>query len=158
MVKSVSVIILVMILLAACTSIPPAATQPEMLTKQPAVAQPTPASAATLSSPTDGPATRVPTLIPTTPLATVEKSSGALWVKITSPLDNSTVSAAEIDVIGTAPVDTVLSINDEIVEVGSDQKFTAHLTLDEGINIIEVLASDLSGNEVFIPLTVYFDK
>ena len=154
-VKSVLVFILVMILLAACTSIPPAATLPDMLTKQPSVAQPT---AAPLPLSTDMPATNFPTLIPTTPLATVEKSSGALWVKITSPLDNSVVSAAEIDVIGAAPVDTVLSINDDIVQVGSDQKFTAHLTLDEGINIIEVLASDLSGNEVFIPLTVYFDK
>ncbi len=154
--KSFFIFILVMILvfLAACTPLAEQPTAPAATSTQPpVVARPTSTAAAT-----DRPAAPTPTLIPSTIPAPVEKTSGPLWVKITSPLDNSTVNTAEIEVQGSAPADTVLTINDEIIDVGSDQKFSAMVTLDEGINVIEILASDVSGNEVFIPLTVYFEE
>ncbi len=80
-----------------------------------------------------------------------------MWLKILSPLDNSTVHTAEVEIQGSAPGDTVLTINDEIVLVGSDQKFSTKVALDEGINVVEVVASDVAGNEIFIPLTIYYE-
>ncbi len=157
--RSFSIINLVtiLVLLAACSPLSTAANQPAApaatSTQPPVVARPTSTAVAT-----DRPAAPTPTLIPSTIPAPVEKTSGPLWVKILSPLDNSTVNTAEVEVLGSAPVDTVLTINDEIIDVGSDQKFSAMVTLDEGINVIEILASDVSGNEVFIPLTVYFEE
>ncbi len=150
--KSFSVFILVTFLLlaAACSPLSPASDQPAAPTQKPALAQPTPV-------PTVLPTAIAPSLIPSTVPAQVESTSGPLWLKILSPLDNSTVQTAEIEIQGTAPSDTVLTINDEIVLVGSDQKFSAKVTLDEGINEIEVLASDVTGNEIFIPLTVYYE-
>jgi hypothetical protein len=148
------ILVIILISLAACT---PLAGQPAApaatFTQLPAVVQPTSLPAATQMPPSS-----TPTLIPSTVPAPVEKTSGLLWVKILSPLDNSTVNTAEVVIQGSAPVDTVLTINDEIVLVGSDQKFAAKISLDEGINVIEVLASDISGNEVFIPLTIFYEK
>src|SRR5512143_1219418 len=117
MAKYFSVFILVtsILFLVACT---PAAGQPASVeapfTGQPVVAQPTSTPGAT-----EPPAASTPTFIPSTVPAPVEKTAGALWVKILSPLDNSVIAAAEVDIQGQAPVDTVLSINDEIVQVGS---------------------------------------
>ncbi len=154
--KSFSVFILVTIALlaAACSPVSPAADQPAApeatSTQRPSAAQPT-------SAPAEPPTTIAPSLIPSPVPAQVEKTSGSLWVKILSPLDNSTVHTAEVEIQGSAPSDTVLTINDEIVLVGSDQKFSTKVALDEGINVVEVLASDISGNEVFIPLTIYYE-
>ncbi len=154
--KSFSIFILVTIALlaAACSPLVPATDQPAAPevtpTQKPAVAQPTPI-------PTEAPTAAAPSLIPSPIPAQVESTSGPLWLKILSPLDNSTVNTAELEIQGTAPVETVLTVNDEIVLVGSDQKFSTKVALDEGINVIEVLASDVSGNEVFIPLTVYYE-
>ncbi len=150
----VFVLVIMQVALVACapTGDQPAA-QEATFTRLPAVAQPTSIPAAT-----EKPPAPAPTLIPSTVPAPVEKTSGPLWVKILSPLDNSTVNTVEIEIQGSAPSDTVLTINDEIVLVGSDQKFSSKVTLDEGVNVIEVLASDVSGNEVFIPLTIYYEK
>ncbi len=154
--KSFSVFILVTIALlaAACSPVSPVTDQPAAPeatpTQRPAVAQPIPV-------PTEPPATIAPSLIPSPVPAQVEKTSGPLWIKILSPLDNSTVHTTEVEIQGLAPSDTVLTINDEIVLVGSDQKFASKVALDEGINVIEVLASDISGNEIFIPLTIYYE-
>ncbi len=155
--KSFSILILVTILLlaAGCSPALPATDQPAVPeatpTLKPAVVQPT-------LAPTDLPTVVAPSLIPSPVPAQVEKTSGLLWLKILSPLDNSTVNTAEVEIKGSAPVETVLTINDDIVLVGSDQQFSAMVALDEGINVIEVLGSDVSGNEIFIPLTIYYEK
>ncbi len=155
-VKSFSIFILVTILLlaAGCGPTLPVTDQPAAseatATLKPAVVQPTPV-------PTEPP-TAAPSLIPSPVPVQVEKTSGPLWIKIISPLDNSTVNTAEVEIKGSAPVETVLTINDEIVLVGSDQQFSAKVVLDEGINEIEILGSDISGNEIFIPLTIYYEK
>jgi hypothetical protein len=62
-----------------------------------------------------------------------------------------------VDVTGSAPAGAVVSIDDEILIVGSDQQFKTTVMLDEGPNLIEVIASDESGNELSVLLTVTYE-
>ena len=97
--------------------------------------------------------TTTPTLPPTT-------TPTALFLVITQPTDGAQVSASNIGVTGkTIPGAVVsVSINDEIeiVTVGQDGKFTVRVTLEEGPNIIEVIASDQQGNEKSATVTVIY--
>ena len=83
-------------------------------------------------------------------------SNEPLWVKILSPEDGATVTTQAVKVIGQAPTETVITINDEIILVQQDQSFEVEILLQEGSNLIDIVASDLSGNEIYIPLTVFY--
>ena len=99
--------------------------------------------------PTDNP---IATLQPTP----WEEVSGTLWVRILSPADNEIVNVSSVEVQGEAPADTVLSVNDEIVIVSSDQVFSLPVALEEGINVIEIVASDYDENEVSFIMTITY--
>ena len=107
-------------------------------------------------SETEPPATSMlleePTAIPPAPVV-----SGELSILVISPLDEAVLDSPEVDVIGTAPAGTVVSVNDEIVLVGDDGEFKVTLSLEEGPNLIEIVASDINGNEVTHLLTVVFE-
>jgi len=98
-------------------------------------------------------ATTTPTLPPTT-------TPTALFLVITQPTDGAQVSASNIGITGkTIPGAVVsVSINDEIeiVIAGQDGKFTIAVALEEGPNLIEVVASDQQGNEKFATVTVIY--
>lgn len=70
--------------------------------------------------------------------------------------DEEVTDQPEYEIYGVAPVETVISINDDIVVVGNDEKFSKWVTLEEGPNLIEIVASDLTGNETDILLTIYY--
>lgn len=80
-----------------------------------------------------------------------------LWLQILSPLDEAVVDTPQVDVIGSAPVGAVISVNDEILIVDSDLQFTLPVTLEEGPNLIEIIASDENGNELSVLLTVTYE-
>ena len=107
-------------------------------------------------SETEPPATSMlleePTAIPPAPVV-----SGVLSIQMISPLDEAFLDSPEVDVVGTAPAGTVVSVNDEIVLVGDDGEFKVTLSLEEGPNLIEIVASDINGNEVTHLLTVVFE-
>jgi len=125
---------------------------------------PTPTSAP-LASPTlaESPPTNtaVPqSIMPTATIAPAQTSgpeTSGLWLQITSPLDEAVVDTAQVDVLGSAPADAVISVNDEILIVGVDQQFKVSVSLEEGPNLIEVIASDEDGNEVSALLTVTYE-
>jgi len=81
----------------------------------------------------------------------------SLWLQVLSPQDEAVINLPQVDVIGSAPADTVVSVNDEILIVGDDQQFKATVSLDEGPNLIEILASDENGNEMSLLLTVTYE-
>jgi uncharacterized protein YfaP (DUF2135 family) len=99
-----------------------------------------------------------PALSTNTP-AVVQGSTedGALWVKIDEPLDGAVVNTAQIDLKGHAAVGTTISINDDIQYLESSEEFTTKLNLTSGSNLIEIVASDVQGNEVDLYLTVYYE-
>ncbi len=117
--------------------------------------EPTPAATPTATptpTPTNTPVpTQKPTPTPTPP---------ALFLEITQPVDGAQLSTSSISVTGkTIPGAVVsLSINDEldIADVGQDGKFTVRVNLEEGPNLIEVIASDQLGNEKSSTITVFY--
>jgi hypothetical protein len=59
--------------------------------------------------------------------------------------------------MGSAPAGAVITVNDDILIVGNDQQFKTTISLDEGPNLIEIIASDDNGNEMPILLTVTYE-
>ena len=98
-------------------------------------------------APTPAP-TPTPTVTPTPPVG--------LFLEVTEPLDESVVTTSPVRVSGTTIPDVVLSVNGEIVEVDEQGNFTIMVALEEGPNIIEVIASDLEGNEVSKILVIFY--
>jgi hypothetical protein len=86
----------------------------------------------------------------------ITKTSGSLTVQLLEPQDETTVRTSVISVRGQAPADTVVTVNDDILVVGSDAKFETQVTLDEGPNVVEIVASDTNGDEVSFNVTVTY--
>ena len=140
---------------AGCTEEETAPTPTPILTPTPTLTpKPTPTATPT-PAPTPTPratATATPTLTPTTT---------ALFLEITQPADGAEVSTSPINVTGkTIPGAVVsVSLDDEIieaVEVGQDGEFTVAVSLEEGPNFIEVIASDPLGNEKSATVAVVY--
>ena len=92
--------------------------------------------------------TTTPTVTPTPP--------AGLFLDVMEPQDESTITISPVGVSGTTIPDAVVSVNGEIVEVDEQGNFTTMVTLEEGPNIIEVIASDLEGNEVSKILVIFY--
>ena len=87
----------------------------------------------------------------------IPTTSTTLVLTIRQPLDESVVNTGQVEVIGAAPPDTVVTVNDEILIVGPEQEFKVSIPLEEGPNLIEIVASDINGNEIDQLLTVYYE-
>jgi len=137
------------VLLVACTPIPTSISSspiPNLGAQDTDSASPVPQSAAPTAS------------VETTPAsAATPQPAASLSLQVTSPLDEAVVNTAQIDVIGSAPAGTVVSVNDEIILVVDDQQFKTTVALDEGLNQIEVVASDVDGNESSLLLTITYE-
>jgi hypothetical protein len=83
--------------------------------------------------------------------------SGPLSIVIESPADNETVTQTPLEIRGQAEPNTVITFNDTIIVVGDDGRFSVKIDLEDGINIIEIIASDLDENEVAYYLTVEYE-
>ena len=115
-------------------------------------------SASTTNSNTPIPQEIIPTLIPqATPNIDSANSSASLWLQVVSPQAEAVVNTPQVDVIGSAPTGTVVSVNDDIFLVGDDQQFKTIVSLEEGPNLIEIVASDDNGNETSLILTVTYE-
>ncbi len=123
-------LIVLLFLLAACTSAP-TSTQ----------TQPAAAESPVQPSPTS-----------------TEYTSGSLWLRLSSPQDGDVVAQPVINVTGQAPAETVISLNDDILVVPADGNFSIPVTLDEGPNVLELVASNIDGDEIDLVLTVVYEK
>jgi len=70
------------------------------------------------------------------------------------PVDNATVNSTSVSIIGATSVDAVVTVNGVPVEVDVLGLFSILVTLEEGPNVIEVIASDLMGNIRFQTVVV----
>lgn len=91
------------------------------------------------------------------PAAETPVVSGNLTLQVLSPQDGQTVNAKEIQVQGVTSAGAVVSVNDAILIAGADGKFETTVTLQEGPNLIEIIASDDTGNEVSDDLAVTYE-
>jgi ABC-type oligopeptide transport system substrate-binding subunit len=83
-------------------------------------------------------------------------TESGLALTVASPQDESVVYTFETEVAGTTEPDAVVSVNGALVEVDAAGGFSTLVDLEEGPNLIEVLASDYEGNEASEILTVIY--
>lgn len=137
---------LVLVLLAACSPTPTVAP----------ITNPTSAENLIVNTSTAVPQNVIPTAI-VQPIETGVPETPGLWLQILAPLDEAVVNTSQVDVIGSAPAGAVISVDDQILIVGVDQQFSVTVTLEEGSNLIEIVASDETGNETSALLTVTYE-
>jgi len=80
-----------------------------------------------------------------------------MQLQIFAPEDGSVVATPILLLAGAALPAAVVTVNDEILIAGADGSFETKVTLEEGPNLIEVVASNASGTEAFVTLTVIFE-
>lgn len=72
------------------------------------------------------------------------------------PPEDTSVSTPWVDVVGKAPPDTVITLNDEIAVAGTDGLFSARVPLDEGMNEIQCVASDWEGRQATFSIFIEY--
>ena len=101
------------------------------------------------------PPTATPTVTPT-PTATLEPT-GEFFLTIEEPESiESIVAEASLTIVGRTRIDAMVSVNDIFAEVDEDGRFRVPMELEEGPNIIEVVASVGTGEELVEILVVIY--
>jgi hypothetical protein len=139
---------------------PNTATPPAVVTTVPSVQAPIQITTATphAEKPAPSPAhpsaapTRLSSPKPTDTLPPVRP----LVLQVEEPADESIVNASSITVRGTTTSGAVVSVNGALASVDSNGAFQLTIALDEGPNVIEVVASDDAGNEAYSILSVIY--
>jgi hypothetical protein len=85
----------------------------------------------------------------------VDIKLGSRTVRVNAA-DMMTVNNSNFTLTGQAPEGTVISANDQIALVGTDQKFAFPLTLVEGPNLIEIEASNSEEQTAGINLVLLY--
>lgn len=148
----VSLLTLALLALAACNTFPMQAVEalsPLEVETQPAVQE---TSQTTQQATKTGQQTQ-PTEVA---VSSIEQINGNLRVRLFTQ-EESIVQQERFTLIGEAPIETIISVNDEIVVVGKEESFSIELGLEEGVNLIEVVASNLIGDQVAFQLIVTYE-
>ena len=72
------------------------------------------------------------------------------------PSDGLEVSEAIVDVVGVSRPDAAIGVNGVPAEINALGIFSSSLILEEGDNLIEVVAVDLEGNVRFQTVVVFY--
>ena len=72
------------------------------------------------------------------------------------PPDGLTVSQPEVNVLGVTTLDAIVGVNQIPVEINSFGVFSASVTLEEGANLVEVVATNIQGNIRFQTVAVFY--
>ncbi|MEE9199233.1 MAG: hypothetical protein V3U26_05495 [Dehalococcoidia bacterium] len=97
----------------------------------------------TATSPTPAPTQIPPSPTPTSQTALPEE----LFLEVTEPSDESTVREVPLVVVGRTTPDAVISVDGQTTDVNAQGEFVALVSLEPGPNVIEVVASDLTGRQ-----------
>lgn len=89
--------------------------------------------------------------------ASPRSNSHALTLAVTNPVDASIVNTHTVMVAGQSLPDAVVSVNGELANMDPQGNFHLTIQLDEGPNILEVVASDDSGTEVNAILSLIYE-
>ena len=84
-------------------------------------------------------------------------TSGGLFLELVAPSELEVITdVGSMTVAGRTRVDALVTINDTIVEPNIDGDFSLDMDLEEGPNIIEVVASVASGEQKnFVLVAIY---
>ena len=84
-------------------------------------------------------------------------SDGSFFLEITSPEQSEViVDSDSITVAGKTTVDAMVSVNDAFVEINMEGAFESTVQLEEGVNLIEVVASIASDEQLDQVITVIY--
>ncbi len=157
--------ILVIVLATGCTGLDATDTPTDTSKAQPFTPTPTPTALPITPTATHTPtppptptatAKPIPTLT-ATPTPTLEGAlPEKLFLEIVEPADESVVNSAVIFVRGQTTPDAVISLDGQTVEVDVQGEFVAEISLEEGPNIIEIVASNLAGMQESTLLSVIY--
>ena len=90
--------------------------------------------------------------------AAFEDATGALFLEMnTSSTDDVFVTQNSYEVSGRTTVDALLSINDHVLDVDEQGRFAFSVDLEEGPNVIEVVASNATGQQFDEVLLVFYE-
>ena len=71
-------------------------------------------------------------------------------------MDNTVIHAPEVPVSGLTMPNCTVTVNGVLVDVDADGAFTTTVILEEGPNLLEIIASDLSGEQRSAVLSVIY--
>ena len=151
------------VLLAACggTDITPAPTTlatPASVSSNEPTLEPTvaPTAAPTTVSTVVPPVSPTPAATPV-PSPTLVATEAEFFLQLIDPQGEEVITEERtIDVVGRTRVDAVVTVNDSLIEPDSDGLFMSNVDLEEGPNIIEVIASVASGEQEELILVVIY--
>lgn len=87
----------------------------------------------------------------------VDAVDDIFFLEILSPEEDPTFAeSSTFTVFGRTRVDAAVSVNDELVDVDQDGIIEAEVSLEEGPNVIEIVASISGGQEESAVLTVFY--
>jgi hypothetical protein len=78
----------------------------------------------------------------------IAEATGAFFLEVTAPPETEVyVSQASYEFSGRTTVDALVSVNDYILDVDEEGRFGFNMDLEEGPNVIEVIASNTAGEQ-----------
>jgi hypothetical protein len=100
-----------------------------------------------------------PPVIPTGPHTQLPPNGAdpQISINMISPVDEAIVNTSPLEVTGITLPDSAVSVNEEVTVAGPDGLFKASIALEEGPNLIEIIASDAAGNEASLIITVTYE-
>ena len=126
-------------------------------TQDAATVAPTPPDVATpVPGSTPGPTGEAPTLAPTLTATLPSTPTSGPALELLTPQDGAGVETDAVRVMGITGVDAVVGVNGIPVDVASDGSFSYDLQLDDGVNLVEVVVTDLSGQTASAQAAVFF--
>ncbi|MEX0761992.1 MAG: hypothetical protein WD208_03675 [Dehalococcoidia bacterium] len=114
----------------------------------------------TESTPTATAVSSTPTLAPTvtpTPTATPDPTEEFFLYMEAPGQDEAFVDSEVYEVTGRTTVDALVSVNDTIAQVDEDGRFRVTVSLEEGPNFVEVVASNTAGDQASEILLIIYE-
>ena len=88
----------------------------------------------------------------------IAEATGAFFLEMTAPTVSEVfVSQASYEFSGRTTVDALVSVNDFVVDVDEEGSFAFAMDLEEGPNVIEVVASNAAGEQQDEVLLVIYE-
>jgi hypothetical protein len=98
----------------------------------------------------------IPPIPPTLAVATTPTPSSLFVITVDSPREGETVRATPLTVRGQTTPGAVVSANDAVAIADAQGRFALTVPLDPGPNVLEIIASKTSGEQVFAILTILY--
>jgi len=92
----------------------------------------------------------------TTPPITSPTPAASIFLNIAEPEDESITADSTVTVKGQTTSNAVLSVNANLVAVDASGSFAVTVALDEGPNVLDIIATDEDGNGANVQLVVSY--